>query len=136
MIRRPPTIIALGEEDLQAHLHRMFLRTLPENLDRLHLDDPDQNRPRDASSSEDPYDLSDQSDGDRAFNASHRPRGGPSCVGHASLADAGSSLPASINGSTHRTIDPNRAPAATQLISSTRARASQRRDRSLCPGSD
>ena len=39
MIRRPPTIISLGDEELQYHLHRIFLRTLSMDFDHLHLED-------------------------------------------------------------------------------------------------
>ncbi|KAJ5267000.1 hypothetical protein N7478_009808 [Penicillium angulare] len=41
MIRRPPTIITLGDEELQYHLHRIFLRTLSADFDHLCLDDHD-----------------------------------------------------------------------------------------------
>ncbi|KAJ5092813.1 hypothetical protein N7456_008674 [Penicillium angulare] len=41
MIRRPPTIISLGDEELQYHLHRIFLRTLSADFDNLYLEDPD-----------------------------------------------------------------------------------------------
>ncbi|KAJ5918840.1 hypothetical protein N7454_009984 [Penicillium verhagenii] len=37
MIRCPPSIIWLGDEELQHHLHRTFLRSLSTDLDRLHL---------------------------------------------------------------------------------------------------
>ncbi|KAJ5924721.1 hypothetical protein N7466_008908 [Penicillium verhagenii] len=47
MIRCPPSIIWLGDEELQYHLHRIFLRSLSTDLDRLHLSDQDPSYGRD-----------------------------------------------------------------------------------------
>lgn len=42
MIRRPPTLISLGDEEVQHLLQRIFIHTLPGVFDQLQLDDPDQ----------------------------------------------------------------------------------------------
>ncbi|CEJ56105.1 hypothetical protein PMG11_02328 [Penicillium brasilianum] len=140
MLRRPPTVISLTENDLQFHLPRIFARSLPVNIDQLSLEDTDekcvdQDPPfGDQRSSND--DSTSQLNPHRPL---HRANEGSSCMTRASLTEArthSAALPAStMNGSTHRTIvDPNGAPtiAATtaQLISSNlpQTRASRLRE--------
>lgn len=139
MLRRPPTIISLTENDLQFHLERIFARSNPPNIDELSLEDADQND-AEQRSSEDQQPSTDKSaerlDNHRRFRGSN---GGSSCMTRSSSMAAqthSAGLPASmINGSTHRTIvDPNRAATAAtttaQLISSNlpQARASRLRE--------
>lgn len=42
MIRRPATIVALGEEEVKCHLRNIFWRSLPLEFDALHLHGQDQ----------------------------------------------------------------------------------------------
>ena len=139
MLRRPPTIISLTENDLQFHLERIFARSNPPNIDELSLEDADQNY-TEQRSSEDQQPSTDKSaerlDNHRHFCGSNA---GSSCMTRSSSMAAqthSAGLPASMmNGSTHRTIvDPNRAATAAtttaQLISSNlpQARASRLRE--------
>lgn len=132
MLRRPPTVISLTENDLQFHLERIFARSSPPNIDELSLEEADQR------SSEGQQPSTDKS-AERLDNR-RRSRGsneGSSCMTRSSLMAAqthSTGLPV-MNGSTHRTIvDPNRAATAAtttaQLISSNvpQARASQLRE--------
>lgn len=142
MLRRPPTVIALTENDLQFHLQRIFARSLPPNIDQLSLEDTDQNYAHQDPSSEDQQPSTDKPadrlDPHRPLHGSTR---GSSCMTRSSstVAQAHSAaLPASMmNGSTHRTIvDPNgaatTATTTAQLISSNlpRTRASRLRESS------
>lgn len=139
MLRRPPTIIALTENDLQFHLERIFARSNPPNIDELSLEDADQNY-AEQRSSEDQQPSTDKSaerlDNHRRFRGSNR---GSSYMTRSSSMAAqthSAGLPASMmNGSTHQTtVDPNRAAQAAtttaQLISSNlpQARASRLRE--------
>lgn len=52
MIRRPPTIITLEENDVESHLQRIYIRhTLTVEFERLHLDDENCDRMTDPSPS-------------------------------------------------------------------------------------
>lgn len=52
MIRRPPTIIALEENDIESHLQRIYIRhTLTVEFEQLHLDDESCDKMTDASAS-------------------------------------------------------------------------------------
>lgn len=52
MIRRPPTIIALEENDVEAHLQRIYIRhTLTVEFEQLHLDDENRDEMTDPSPS-------------------------------------------------------------------------------------
>lgn len=146
MLRRPPTIVSLTEDDLHFHLQRIFARSLPVNIDQLSLAETDQNY----AEQEDPHPTNTTSEEQQPSNPNstgrldqhcplHGSTSGPSCM-TLSLSTAArthpATLPASINGSTHPTIvvDPTRAPipAATtaQLISSNlpQTRASRLRE--------
>lgn len=144
MLRRPPTVIPLTEDDLQFHLQRTFARSLPVNINHLSLEDADQNyaeRDPDPTSEEQHSSLNKpagQLDQQRPLHGS---TGG---MTHSSLMAARmhpAALHASMmTGSTHRTIvDPNRAPTAAataQLISSNnipQTRASRLREASPSP---
>jgi hypothetical protein len=144
MLRRPPTVIPLTDDDLQFHLQRTFARSLPVNINHLSLEDADQNyaeRDPDPTSEEQHSSLNKpagQLDQQRPLHGS---TGG---MTHSSLIAARmhpAALPASMmTGSTHRTIvDPNRAPTAAataQLISSNnipQTRASRLREASPSP---
>ncbi|GLI72843.1 hypothetical protein PoHVEF18_001027 [Penicillium ochrochloron] len=147
MLRRPPNIISLTEDDLQFHLQRIFARSLPVNIDQLSLAETDLNH----AEQEDPNPTTTTSEKQQPPNDTnptgrldqhcplHGSTSGPSCMTRSSSTAARTppaTLPASImNGSTHRTIvDPTRAaiPAATtaQLISSNlpQTRASRLRE--------
>ncbi|CAI7584600.1 unnamed protein product [Penicillium viridicatum] len=52
MIRRPPTIIALEENDVESHLQRIYIRhTLTVEFEQLHLDDENHDEMTDPSPS-------------------------------------------------------------------------------------
>ncbi|KAJ5835004.1 hypothetical protein N7447_001030 [Penicillium robsamsonii] len=60
MIRRPPTIIALDENDIESRFQRIYIRhTLTVELERLHLDDESCDEMRDPSPSSCPSSESD-----------------------------------------------------------------------------
>ncbi|KAJ5539804.1 hypothetical protein N7513_008136 [Penicillium frequentans] len=111
MIRRPPSIISLGDEELQYHLHRIYLRSLSTDLDRLHLDDPDQK-----------YDGDDLLDSSFADNSEEdtdiiqnreEVRGSP-CVGTRSVPGVITTIPVEESALTesHQTVDTIKVPAA------------------------
>lgn len=135
MIRRSPTIISLGDEEIQCHLQRIFLRTLPADFDQLRLDDQDPSYSGDTifDSSSDGR-ASSQSDGE--FNHDTLPDStrGSSCVEHHTVPTGSLSLTAPISLSTAslhqaQAPDPNKSPATTHQISTTlpRYRASRPR---------
>ncbi|KAJ5390450.1 uncharacterized protein N7496_001518 [Penicillium cataractarum] len=145
MLRRPPAVIYLTEDDLQFHLPRIFAQSLPVNIDHLSLEETDEN-----GADQDPTSEVQQpstNDPTGRFDPHHPLHGSNeslSCMTRSSPAVARThpaSLPASMmNGSTHRTIvDPNQASttAATtaQLISSNlpQTRASRLREPSPSP---
>ncbi|KAF3386537.1 hypothetical protein F1880_000310 [Penicillium rolfsii] len=148
MLRRPPTIISLTQDDLQFHLRRIFARCLPVNIDQLSLEETDQNRaeqedPNPTTISEERQPSNPHSTIGRLDQHCplHDSTSGPSCMTCPSSSTAArteqATLPAStMNGSTHRTIvDPTRTPipAATttaQLLSSNlpQTRASRLRE--------
>ncbi|KAJ5643668.1 uncharacterized protein N7484_006175 [Penicillium longicatenatum] len=109
MIRRPPSIIALGDEELQYHLHRTYLRSLSTDLDRLHLDDPDRDYDGD-----DLFGLSsaDDSEEDADVKQNRKVRG--SCVRARSVQGViTTSLEESaLTESAHQTVDTINVPAA------------------------
>ncbi|OOQ81540.1 hypothetical protein PEBR_42561 [Penicillium brasilianum] len=145
MLRRPPTVISLTENDLQFHLPRIFARSLPVNIDQLSLEDTDEKCPgQDPPFGEQRSSNDDSTSQLNPHRPLHRANEGSSCMTRASLTEArthSAALPApTMNGSTHRTIvDPNGAPtiAATtaQLISSNlpQTRASRLREPSPSP---
>ncbi|KAJ5174647.1 uncharacterized protein N7482_000524 [Penicillium canariense] len=121
MLRRPPTNLALSEDDINSHLQRILHRTiLPVNMEQLSLEDPNQcYDARHGPSSDDYTPAVDKSAG--FGHRTHGSIGGSSCMGHFSSTSTPTqpALPASKNGSTHRTtIEPHKAPTTTELISS------------------
>lgn len=97
MLRRPPSWISLTDEEIQLHLQRIFLRTLPD-LGRLHLDDRDQtdgDKPIDPSSESSASDESGEPGEGHDLNPARAPARESSCLGH---------HPSS--GSTHTTVQP------------------------------
>jgi hypothetical protein len=143
MLRRPPTVISLTENDLQFHLQRIFARSLPVNIDQLSLEDTDEN----CADQDPPFGDQQSSNNYSASQLNphrplHRANEGSSCMTRASLTEArthSAALPAATrNGSTHRTIvDPNGAPTNTattaQLISSNLPQTRASRLRELLP---
>ncbi|KAJ5891035.1 uncharacterized protein N7473_007263 [Penicillium subrubescens] len=145
MLRRPPTIISLTEDDLQFHLQRISARSLPVNIDELSLAETDQNyaeqedpNPTTTTSEKQPPNDTNSTGRLDQLCTLHGSTSGPSCMISTAARTHPATLPAlMMNGSTHRTIvDPTRAPipAATtaQLISSNlpQTRASRLRERS------
>ncbi|KAJ6011103.1 hypothetical protein N7451_002515 [Penicillium sp. IBT 35674x] len=104
MIRRPPSIISLGDEELQYHLHHIYLRSLSTDLDRLHLDDPDRKYDGDylldsssADNSEEDTDIIQNREEDR----------GSPCVGTRSVPGVITTSPVEESALTesHQTVD-------------------------------
>lgn len=111
MIRRPPSIISLGDEELQYHLHRIYLRSLSTDLDRLHLDDPDRKYDGD--------DLLDSgsannSEEDANINQNREEVHGSPCVGTRSVPGVITTSPVEESALTesHQTVDTINVPAA------------------------
>ncbi|KAJ5792805.1 uncharacterized protein N7503_008783 [Penicillium pulvis] len=111
MIRRPPSIISLGDEELQYHLHRIYLRSLSTDLDRLHLDDPDQKYDGD-----DLLDSSfaDKSEEDTNIIQNREEVHGPPCVGTRSVPGVITTSPVEESALTesHQIVDTINVPAA------------------------
>lgn len=125
MIRRPPTIISLNDEELQCHLQRAFLRTLPADFNQLHLEDRGQ--------SDDGHTVADSSSGDVCasdpdgefdFTTMPDSTGDSSCIGNDLSSDRTRSFTvptalsaAGMTASLHQPPEPNRYPATTNQIS-------------------
>lgn len=124
MIRRPPTIISLNDEELQCHLQRAFLRTLPADFNRLHLEDWGQG--------DDGHTVARSSSGDArasdsdgvGFTTMPDSTGDSSCIGNDLSSDRTRSFTvptalamAGMTASLHQPPEPNRPPATTNQIS-------------------
>lgn len=141
MIRRSPTIISLGDEEIQCHLQRIVLRTLPADFDQLRLDDQDPSYSGDTifDSTSDGRGSS-QSDGDFDPDTLPDSTRRSSCVEHHTAPTGSLSLaaPISLSASTmtaslHRAPGPNKSPATTYQVSTAlpRYRASRPRMSSI-----
>ncbi|KAJ5132512.1 hypothetical protein N7448_006670 [Penicillium atrosanguineum] len=126
MIRRPPTVIALNDEELQCHLQRAFLRTLPADFNQLHLEDRGQSDDGHAfaSSLSEDSGASSDSNGEVDFTTMPDSTGGSSCIGHdsspggmRSLTARNAFLVAAMTASLHQPPEPNRSPATRNQIS-------------------
>lgn len=126
MIRRPPTVISLNDEELQCHLQRAFLRTLPADFNELHLGDWGQSEDGHtfAGSSSGDSCASSDSDGEFDFTTMPYSTGGSSCLGNNSSSAETHSLTAPnafsvapMTASLHQPPEPNRSPATTNQIS-------------------
>lgn len=102
MIRRPPSIISLGDEELQYHLHRIYLRSLSTDLDRLDLDDL--LNPGSADDSEE----------DAGVKQNREEVRGSPCVGTRSVPGVITTSPVEESAVTesHQTVDTSNVPAA------------------------
>ncbi|KAJ5577647.1 uncharacterized protein N7459_006611 [Penicillium hispanicum] len=127
MIRRPPTMISLGDEELERHLQRIYLHTLPNELSQLHLDDQDQNYNDDTLFG--PSDsCSSSNEAEKIFGLStiRHPAQGSSCTGHQPSSTQAAALknstarPTSTNTElVHQPVDTNNAPATTAAATAT-----------------
>jgi hypothetical protein len=126
MIRRPPTIISLNDEELQCHLQHAFLRTLPADFNQLHLEDRGQSDDGHTLVDSSPGDgyASSESDSDFDFTTLPDSTGGSSCIGNGLSSDGTRSLTvpttlsaAAMTASLHQPPEPNRAPATANQIS-------------------
>lgn len=82
MIRRPATIISLGDEEVQCFLQHLLLRTLPVDFDQLRLGDPAESYDEYTldDSSSDGFGVSSDSDGEFDHHAPSVSVPGSSCV--------------------------------------------------------
>lgn len=121
MIRRPATIISLGDEEIQCFQH-LLLRTLPVDFDQLRLGDPAESYDEYAldDSSSDGFGVSSDSDGEFDHNALPVSVPGSSCVKNAAgfqrfvASTASAALPAPSTATLlHRTTDPTEFSATT-----------------------
>ncbi|KAJ6096219.1 hypothetical protein N7486_006965 [Penicillium sp. IBT 16267x] len=112
MIRRPPSIILLGDEELQYHLQRFYLRSLSLDLNRLRLDDPDRDYNGDNL-----FDSSsaDDSEEDANHKQTREEVRGSFCVGTRSVPGVITTSPveeSALTESAHQTVDIINVPAA------------------------
>jgi hypothetical protein len=100
----------LGDEELQYHLHRIYLRSLSTDLDRLHLDDPGRNYDGDNL-----FDSSsaDDSEEDADVNPNREVRGSW-CVGTRPVPGVTTTSleESALTESAHQTVDTINVPAA------------------------
>lgn len=109
-MRRPPSIILLGDEELQYHLHRIYLRSLSTDLDRLHLEDPD--RKYDEDDLLDSSSAGDSEEDTDVEQTRKEVRGSP-CVGTRSVPGVTTSpVEESALTESHQTVDTINVPAA------------------------
>lgn len=122
MIRRPATIISLGDEEVQCFLRHLFLRTLPVDFAQLHLGDPNESYGGDTLDdfSSDGPGVSSDSDGEFDHHALPVSVPGSSCARNSAdsqglvASTAPTALPAPVTAiSLHRTTDPNEFSAIT-----------------------
>ncbi|KAJ6115555.1 hypothetical protein N7523_005972 [Penicillium sp. IBT 18751x] len=126
MIRRPPTVISLNDEEIQCHLQRAFSLALSLEFNQLHLKDggqSDDGHTFAGDSSEDGIASSD-SDGEFDFTTMPDSTGGSSCVDKDSSLDGMPSLTAphafsrvAMTASLHQPPEPDRAPDTANQIS-------------------
>jgi len=126
MIRRPPTNISLNDEELKCHLQRAFLRTLPADFNRMHLEDTgqsDDGHTLPVSSPEDGCASSD-SDGEFDFTTMPDSTGASSCIGNDLSSGGTRSLTAptalsavAMTAWLHQAPKPNSCPATANQIS-------------------
>lgn len=142
MIRRSPTIISLGDEEIQCHLQRIVLRTLPTDFDQLRLDDQDPSYSGDTifDSTSDGRVSSSQSDGEFDPDTLPDSTRRSSCVEHHTAPTGSLPLAAPISlsasamtASLRRAPGPNKSPATTHQVSTAlpRYRASRPRISSI-----
>lgn len=124
MIRRPATIISLGDYEVQCLLRQIFLRTLPADFDKLRLDERyggdsvnDSSDDRSASfESASEFDFNSMRD---SFPASSCVENSPRIQGNTAAMASTASPAAAMIASLHRTIDPSEASATTSTQIST-----------------
>lgn len=119
MIRRPATIISLGDEEIQCFLRLLVLRTLPVDFDQLHLEDPNESYGGDTLDdfSSDGPGVSSDSDDEFDHHALPVSVPGSSCVRNSAGSQglvASTALPAPVTAtSLHRTTNSNEFSATT-----------------------
>ncbi|KAJ5648188.1 hypothetical protein N7490_004560 [Penicillium lividum] len=114
MIRRPPSIIFLGDEELRYYLRRTFLRSLSIDFGRLNLNDQDRNYGYERDNLFDPSSSGESSDdSDEDVDAKQSRVVQSSSVGTRSAPGVITSPveESALTESAHQTVDTINAPA-------------------------
>lgn len=134
MARRPPSLIVLGDAELQPYLQRKFLQSLVFEFNHLHLNDLDDPNYRDADGNDDGVNPS-TSPHDEIFTTFYPSAGVPSGTGTASSQDVAGSLltltptasflASGMTESAHQASDPNNPSTSSPTTSTATATTNQ-----------